>query len=162
MKQLLLLFVLFSLSHLCTAQEYKPLDSALAVFLHSNSSTRSGMSIRYLKKIENAGRIKLSFNSNFKDLYRWKAGYEIMWLEISRVEVGSGIDAKFTYINFDSSVDNPYKELAFELPLESRTTLSNNWRILVGISWIKRIWTNEVNINQNFNIELRAGLEYKF
>lgn len=157
------LFLLVSFSStFCYSQQEEIQNHAVAIHINSNSSNYDGMSFRYMRKIKNAGRVKLMFHTDFDDLLRWKVGYEIIWLQIGSFEYGSGIDTKFSFISANSTSDSNYRELTFEIPLESRVTVFNNWRILTGVSWIKRIWTNVARVNEDYSYEIRVGLEYKF
>lgn len=145
------------------AQEERKFDDEFGVHLTYNGNDGAGVSLRYRKGLKNAGMLKFEVNSNLKDAWIGRLGYELIRADWGNVELSLGLDLKYKYLNYSKYNLDSNHEVAFEFPIDFRWKLSEEFSLQVGTSLSQRLWRkNNLPESNHRASEIRVGFGYKF
>ena len=163
MKWLVVMFLLL-LPFFSFSQKELPYQNGIGINLTNTSKGGLGFSFRYRRQILNKGVAKIEFNTNHKDTYFLRLGYEPFRFTYKKFELGIGLDLKYEFNDYSKYGVPDLKELSLELPIELRYNINDVYNIFGGFSVSKSLKTWNapcIPCNQTIS-EIRLGLGYNF
>ena len=163
MKWLIVIF-LFFLPFFSFSQQELPYQNGIGIHLTHTAKAGLGFSFRYRRQLSDKGVAKIEFNTNHKDTYFVRIGYEPFRFRWTKFELGIGVDLKYEFNDYSKYNVPDLKELSLELPIELRYNINDVYNIYGGFSLSKPVKTwNALCTPCNQTIaEIRFGLGYNF
>ncbi len=148
---------------LTVAQSDAPSKNGIGVHLTYDKEGGIGTSLRYKRQLANRGIMKFEFQTNSNGKYIGRVGYEFIQIRNGKFELGMGLDLRYKFENLKKYGQPNYKEYALEFPIELRYHISPKFTIQAGVSYSKRLGSNNDVYNQSRSgTEFRLGTIYNF
>ena len=158
------MLILLCLSSSTIAQEKKILKNEFGINLTRNELDDRAWSIRYRRFIEDAGSIKLEFNTKFQGVYNWRFGYEFYRYKVKSLESSLGLDILYRTENLRRfGWDDTRRTIGIELPMEVRIYIVKQLHVNIGISLFRKLRSSGYE-GRSFNgvSEVRIGTGFQF
>ena len=118
--------------------------------------------LRYTRRVDNVGVMKMEVLTNFNESYKARLGLEFLALRWSQIEMGLGFDLRYSYIDYARYGQGTHKVFAVEMPIELRYYLNHKSSIFIGTSLSRPLWTDNRFGPDRSETNYRVGINYHF